>query len=80
MKIWIECRQDPAYDRRYYLWRGTAPKWNDHYGCWWKRTGIGRYFCIIWLNFFFDDSSFVKPEPGELVELEINHLETWEMK
>lgn len=69
MKIWIECRQNLEDDgfHYYHLWSGAT-----------KRTGIGRYVCTTWLAFLLP--GFQLPEPGELAELEVNHLETWEMK
>ncbi len=79
MKVWIECRRE--YLRmplRYYLWSGEAPEWDNYYRTWMKRTTIGRYVCIPWLEFLLGPD-FEYPEPGELAELEVSHVQTWEM-
>ena len=77
MKIWIEARPPlSAYNdgTAYYISSGKAPKWNARLGQW----TTGRFICADWLETLLPDLQL--PEVGELAELEVNHLETWEMR
>lgn len=78
MKIWLEAYEGtPTGCVEFLLWINRAPDWSEEYGHW-----IGahsRWVCRNTVRFILGPD-FDYPAVGELVELEIKHTETWEMR
>ncbi len=78
MKLWIECANDKSGNRYYYVWK-VAPHWEEDTESWTGGEDDCRCLCSVYMEFLFGDS-FDSLLPGELMELDVKHAETWVMR